>query len=218
MVQLRSESELRRRGCSGAIKNCCFSCEQDGTAEDIAGETEVCAVQRPACSSPPPGRLDPLSGQHAFNLSSLQALFAILDVLCGPSNTISALSSATISDGSAAATAGAGGKESGGDEGVREALAEAVLCLARVDGARKQLWACNAPTLLQRGYEYEENPTICACMEATAELFLSDGFEPPPGVALPGGGDGSDAAAAMAAAECLPQQPASRAVQIEEID
>lgn len=46
--QLRSGSELRRQGCAGAIKNCCFSCEQDGTVEDIAGETEVrlCWVAR----------------------------------------------------------------------------------------------------------------------------------------------------------------------------
>jgi len=27
----------------------------------------------------------------------------------------------------------------------------AVLCLARVDVARKQLWTCDAPTLLQKG-------------------------------------------------------------------
>ena len=39
--QLRSGSELRRRGCAGAIKNCCFSCEADGTAADIAAEGEV---------------------------------------------------------------------------------------------------------------------------------------------------------------------------------
>lgn len=34
--QLRSQSSLRRRGCSGAIKNCCLSCEEDGTAHMIA--------------------------------------------------------------------------------------------------------------------------------------------------------------------------------------
>jgi len=34
---------------------------------------------------------------------------------------------------------------------VGEALAEAVLCLARVDDARKQLWKADAPTLLQKG-------------------------------------------------------------------
>lgn len=34
---------------------------------------------------------------------------------------------------------------------MREALAEAVLCLARVDAARKQLWKVDAPTLLQKG-------------------------------------------------------------------
>lgn len=39
--QLRSGSELRRRGCAGAIKNCCFSCEADGTAGDIVAEGEV---------------------------------------------------------------------------------------------------------------------------------------------------------------------------------
>lgn len=56
----------------------------------------------------------------------LQALSVVLDVLCGIT-----------------------GKE--GDGAVREALAEAVLCLARVDSARKKLWKCDAPTLLQKG-------------------------------------------------------------------
>lgn len=56
----------------------------------------------------------------------MQALALILDVLCGISS-----------------------KEE--DESVREALAEAVLCLARVDDARKQLWQADAPTLLQKG-------------------------------------------------------------------
>lgn len=56
----------------------------------------------------------------------LQALSTILDVLCGITAKIA-------------------------DEPEREALAEAVLCLARVDSARKQLWKCDAPTLLQKG-------------------------------------------------------------------
>ncbi|KAL4446340.1 hypothetical protein ABPG77_003147 [Micractinium sp. CCAP 211/92] len=152
--QLRSGSELRRRGCAGAIKNCCFSCEQDGTANDIAAETE--------------------------------ALSTILDVLCGITAKIA-------------------------DEPEREALAEAVLCLARVDSARKQLWKCDAPTLLQKGYEYEENPTVCACMEGTAELFLADGFEPAPA-------DADGPAADADARQDDTQNNSGRIVQIEEID
>lgn len=162
--QLRSGSELRRRGCAGAIKNCCFSCEADGTAGDIVAEGEALAL--------------------------------ILDVLCGIS-----------------------GKEE--DDSVRESLAEAVLCLARVDDARKQLWKADAPTLLQKGYELEENPTVCACMEATAELFLADGFEPAP----QDGGEGVQEAAAAgqqqqqfgSEALPLPRQEPPRVV-IEEID
>ena len=37
------------------------------------------------------------------------------------------------------------------DAAVREALAEAVLCVARADVGRKALWAADAPTLLQKG-------------------------------------------------------------------
>ncbi|KAL4423726.1 hypothetical protein ABPG75_001027 [Micractinium tetrahymenae] len=152
--QLRSSSELRRCGCAGAMKNCCFSCEQDGTADDIAAETE--------------------------------ALSTILDVLCGVTAKVA-------------------------DEPEREALAEAVLCLARVDSARKQLWKCDAPTLLQKGYEYEENPTVCACMEGTAELFLADGFEPAPA-------DADGAAAGAGGEQQEPHGSSSSVVQIEEID
>lgn len=146
------------------------------------------------------------------------------------------------------------------DEAVRESLAEAVLCLARVDAARKQLWKCDAPTLLQKGqvlllvacpcrqlavpscehhaaalnwatlgdydaccsfalavcrYEYEENPTVCRCMEDTAELFLGDGFEPAPAEL--------DAGATAEAPRGSSEPPASnsgsgRVVHIEEID
>lgn len=39
--QLRSGSERRRRGCAGAIKNCCFSAEEDDTVEHIAAEEQA---------------------------------------------------------------------------------------------------------------------------------------------------------------------------------
>ena len=129
------------------------------------------------------------------------------------------------------------------DDAVREALAEAVLCLARVDSARKALWRVDAPTLLAKvcagaegvlrgaghgaehvaacrareanvcggaellplvlvvqGYEWEENPTVCRCMEAAAELFLEDGFAPaPPDAAAEGGQAGEHAVEGAAA-------------------
>lgn len=210
----------------------------------------------------------PLTPKTSPQCPLLQALALILDVLCGIS-----------------------GKEE--DDSVRESLAEAVLCLARVDDARKQLWKAGAPTLLQKGcaglgactcivvgvhntrtaavqgdacslgalvplqlqqchgvclpvaywrrhwvqlassqtaspvtarrprrYELEENPTVCACMEATAELFLADGFEPAP----QDGGEGVQEAAAGqqqqqfgSEALPLPRQEPPRVV-IEEID
>ena len=71
----------------------------------------------------------------------LQALSLVLDVLCGVTS-----------------------KE--GDGAVREALAEAVLCLARVDSARKQLWKCDAPTLLQKG-------CVCCCLSNTLTTLPS---------------------------------------------
>lgn len=77
---------------------------------------------------PPLPRLPalPISPASSSLCPSPQALSLILDVLCGITS-----------------------REE--DEAVREALAEAVLCLARVEGARKQLWKVDAPTLLQRG-------------------------------------------------------------------
>ena len=72
-----------------------------------------------------------------------------------------------------------------------------------------------APTLHR--YELEENPTVCACMEATAELFLADGFEPAPQE----GGEGQQEAAAgqQLGGEALPlPRPEPPRVVIEEID
>lgn len=119
--QLRSPSSLRRRGCSGAIKNCCFSCEEDGTTDMLVAESD--------------------------------ALADVLGVLAGIP---------TVEE----------------DAIVRENLAEAILCLAKVPTARKELWRLNAPELLRKAYEHEENPGVCEAMEATAEFFLSDGLEP----------------------------------------
>lgn len=121
--QLRSPSELRRRGCSGAIKNCCFSCEEDGTADAIGAESE--------------------------------ALTDMLSTLCG---TVHAETDAIV----------------------RENLAEAIVCLAKVPTSRKHLWEANVPDLLRKGYEFEEHPGVCEAMEAAAELFLQDGFSLPP--------------------------------------
>lgn len=134
-LKLRSKSELRRRGCAGAIKNCCFSCEQDGTANAIAADTEVRVCHCPHLSMQAHSTL--LHVWFAFpkrigsalavpSIWSMQALSTILDVLCSITAKVA-------------------------DEPEREALAEAVLCLARDDSARKQLWKCRAPTMLQKG-------------------------------------------------------------------
>lgn len=155
--QLRSPSELRRRGCAGAIKNCCFSCEEDGTAEDISKENE--------------------------------ALADVLGVLAGIPETEK-------------------------DIIVRENLAEAVLCLAKVDAARKALWAINAPELLNKAYELEEHPGVCEAMEGAAEFFLQDGFQPNGEEKGEGGEEGEEVAANVSS----PQHADRPDVVIEEID
>jgi cold shock CspA family protein len=120
--QLRSANKLRRRGCAGAIKNCCFSCEDDGNVDAIAVEKE--------------------------------ALAEILAVLADTESRAAK------------------------DEIVRENLADAVLCLAKVPSARKKLWEANAPELLKKAYEFEEHAGTCEAMESAAALFLEDGFVP----------------------------------------
>ena len=47
--QLRSKSELRRRGCAMTIKNVFFSAEEDGTIEDITLETDSLGKILDAC-------------------------------------------------------------------------------------------------------------------------------------------------------------------------
>ena len=39
--QLNSNNPLRRMGCAGAIKNCFFCCEEDGTEKDISEEEDA---------------------------------------------------------------------------------------------------------------------------------------------------------------------------------
>ena len=106
----------------GAIKNCFFCCEEDGTEQDIAEEED--------------------------------ALNVILGLLCGT---------------------GASKKKAA--EEVRELLAEGMYCLAKSDVVRAKLWRMNAVDLLKKGYEDEENVTVCEALEGCAEFFLQDGFE-----------------------------------------
>ena len=169
--QLRSKNELRRGGCAGAIKNCCFSCEEDGTVDAIAADD-----------------------------ADEDALHDILGVLAGiPTVEM--------------------------DDGVRENLAEAVLCLAKVPAARKKLWAVNAPELLRKAYEMEEHRGVCEALEGAAEFFLQDGFEPDPAVEVGNCGDGDDGTmAAEEETDQVPQQqqqqqhPHRPDVHIQELD
>jgi uncharacterized membrane protein YgcG len=75
---------------------------------------------------------------------------------------------------------------------VREALAEAVLCLARAEAGRKALWAAGAPELLRKAYELEEHRGACEAMEGAAQLFMADGFEPADEEDLTADGDGEN--------------------------
>ena len=160
--QLRSPSELRRRGCAGAIKNLCFSCEEDETVVAVSGETE--------------------------------AIADILGVLAGiPKVEEDAL--------------------------VRENLAEAILCLAKVPEARKELWKADAPELLKKGYELEEDPGVCEAMEGIAEFFLQDGLQRDDEDGEDGAGGEDKAAAEGGEEERVAAQHSLRSdVRIEELD
>ena len=120
--QLDSDNSLRRTGCAGAIKNCFFCCEDDGTEKDIAEEED--------------------------------ALNVILGLLCGT-----------------------GASKKKAEDTVREMLAEGMYCLVKSDVVRTKLWRMNAVDLLKKGYEDEENVTVCEALEGCAEFFLQDGFE-----------------------------------------
>lgn len=141
--QLDSANRLRRTGCAGAIKNCFFCCEEDGTEGDIADEED--------------------------------ALNVILGLLCGT-----------------------GADKRKAEEDVRELLAEGIYCLAKSDVVRTKLWRMNAVDLLKKGYEDEENVTVCEALEGCAEFFLQDGFEKGDvegGTERSEDGDGEDGAA-----------------------
>ena len=46
---------------------------------------------------------------------------------------------------------------------------------AQTEAGRAALWKVNAPTLLAKGYEYEEHPGVCQAMESAAEVFMANG-------------------------------------------
>mmetsp|Transcript_9005 Transcript_9005/g.15456 ORF Transcript_9005/g.15456 Transcript_9005/m.15456 type:complete len:347 (+) Transcript_9005:153-1193(+) len=71
-----------------------------------------------------------------------------------------------------------------GDVKVRQALAEAVQLLAASEQGFDNLWTAGAAELLRSGYAMEEDPGVCGAMEATAELFMTQGGM--------GGGDPSE--------------------------
>lgn len=72
---------------------------------------------------------------------------------------------------------GTGANKKKAEDDVREMLAEGMYCLAKSDVVRTKLWRMNAVDLLKKGYEDEENVTVCEALEGCAEFFLQDGFE-----------------------------------------
>lgn len=72
---------------------------------------------------------------------------------------------------------GTGANKKKAEDDVREMLAEGIYCLAKSDVVRTKLWRMNAVDLLKKGYEDEENVTVCEALEGCAEFFLQDGFE-----------------------------------------
>jgi hypothetical protein len=93
---------------------------------------------------------------------------------------------------------GTGADKRKAEEDVRELLAEGIYCLAKSDVVRTKLWRMNAVDLLKKGYEDEENVTVCEALEGCAEFFLQDGFEKGDvegGTERSEDGDGEDGAA-----------------------
>ncbi|KAI8469103.1 MAG: hypothetical protein J3K34DRAFT_514352 [Monoraphidium minutum] len=91
-----------------------------------------------------------------------------------------------------------GGGASDPDDNVREALAEAIAVLAAEPSGRGRdaLLAVDADTKLQKGYEFEEHPGVCAAMEAAGRCFIKFGEDD--GGGADGGSEAAEAAEAAA--------------------
>ncbi|WIA33946.1 hypothetical protein OEZ86_007041 [Tetradesmus obliquus] len=147
-----SSSLARRRGCSGALRNCCISAEEDGTLQELLADEAVLTRM-----------LAPLSSSGSTDAAAAPAAAA-----AGNASPAGAAAGA----GGAAAPASSSGKDP--DDAVREALAEAVAVLATADAGRKALWKVSAPELLRKAYEDEEHPGVCQAMEHAARCFMFD--------------------------------------------
>ncbi|KAF6255311.1 hypothetical protein COO60DRAFT_1641647 [Scenedesmus sp. NREL 46B-D3] len=149
-AQLGPGSSLaRRRGCSGALRNCCISAEEDGTLQELVSDKAVLARV-----------LAPLGGDSSTGT----------DAAAAPAAT----SSGSAGAGAAAGAASASSAGRDPDDSVREALAEAIAVLAATDAGRKELWKVSAPELLRKAYEDEEHPGVCQAMEHAARCFMFD--------------------------------------------
>ncbi|KAF8057110.1 PRY3 [Scenedesmus sp. PABB004] len=188
-AQLGPGSSLaRRRGCSGALRNCCISAEADGTLAELVSDELV--LQR---------IMAPLGGGGGGGGGGGAAAPVA-------ANGGAAAPAANGSAGAAAPAASGSGRDP--DVTVREALAEAVAVLAATDAGRKALWKVSAPEVLRQAYEDEDAPSVCSAMEHAARCFVFDcdaaGLEVADddgGAALGGGGGGAAAAALADAAD-----------------
>ena len=149
-------SSMRRAGCAAALRNCCLAAAQaQADAEDEAGEAGG-------------------DGEAAMGaVLSADVLRPALVALCGD---VPALRPDGGGQEGGGASGGDGAPARGPDpeEGVREALAEAVLSLAGTAPGRAALWRAGAPDALRLAYADEEGPGVCEAMEKTARLFLDN--------------------------------------------
>ena len=160
-------SPTRRAGCAAVLRNCCRAAAQAQAAAEEEEEEEVGEEGEDAAGPDPAtvaARLRAGTARMGAVLSPA-VLRPALVALCG---AIPALDPEAGAGGAAPAT------PPDPEEGVREALAEAVLALAGTAPGRAALWEVAAPEALRVAYVEEEGPYVCEAMEKTARLFLEN--------------------------------------------
>jgi len=150
----------RRAGCAAALRNCCLAAAQ-AQGEREEGEEEGGGEAGGA-------------GDAAANLAvGTAAMGAVLTpAVLRPALT--ALCGGVAALDPEAEAGAAPTRPPDPEEGVREAVAEAVLLLAGTAPGRAALWDVGAPEALRLAYVDEEGPYVCEAMEKAARLFLEN--------------------------------------------
>ncbi|KAL0560285.1 hypothetical protein IC582_000685 [Cucumis melo] len=159
--QYDSNSQLRKNGVFGTLRNCCFEAE-----DQLQNLLLIAEFLWPALLLPIAGnKVNPDGAVARLNARLVAKVYKEEDTSKMPLELGTALSIE---------------REQIDDPEIRVHALEAIYMIILQDAGRRAFWSINGPRILQVGYEDEENPKVMEAYERVGSLLVNSGGDEEP--------------------------------------